>query len=128
MQKQAVSEAAREHQNNILKLEKKFFEEKVRLQKEANKKITDLSIRAHKEAVHNLTETTKAVYRDNIRLAQALEDHMREADMLKAMNAKLVAENRKICSEKDVHDMIIKQKITQTRSSSKEVIYSLSTY
>lgn len=43
--------ANREHKNVLSKMEQKFFEEKMRLQQEANKKIAELADRAHNEAI-----------------------------------------------------------------------------
>ena len=44
-------------------MEQKFFEEKMRLQQEANQKIAELAERAHTEAIKNLDETTRDVYK-----------------------------------------------------------------
>jgi hypothetical protein len=38
----------RRHQDHINKLERKFFEDKIRLQKEANRKISELAANAHR--------------------------------------------------------------------------------
>jgi hypothetical protein len=44
-------ETEKRHKEIIARLEKKFFEEKMRLQKEANQKIGELAARAHKVLV-----------------------------------------------------------------------------
>jgi hypothetical protein len=41
----------REHKETIEKLEQKFFEEKMRLQQESNKKIEEIATRAQDEAL-----------------------------------------------------------------------------
>lgn len=41
----------REHKDHMMRVEQKFFEEKMRLQIEANKKIEELAEKAHDAAV-----------------------------------------------------------------------------
>ena len=41
----------KEHKEQISRNEQKFFEEKMRLQQEANKKIEELAQKAHDEAI-----------------------------------------------------------------------------
>ena len=48
---QALEEAGHQHRSTVTTLEHKFFEEKLRLQKEANRRIADLAEKAHSEAV-----------------------------------------------------------------------------
>lgn len=102
-------------------MERKFFEEKIRLQKEANRKISELATKAHKEAVANLKETTKEVYRENIRMAEALAYHVQEGSDLKRENERLAEANRVLAEEKELHDVIIKEKIMQHKEQCKEV-------
>ena len=47
----SLDEAEHEHKFTLSTMEQKFFEEKVRLQKEANRRIADLAEKAHTEAV-----------------------------------------------------------------------------
>lgn len=47
----SLEEAAIHHEKAVSAMEYKFFEEKLRLQKEANRRIADLAGRAHEEAI-----------------------------------------------------------------------------
>jgi hypothetical protein len=47
-QKLELVETDKRHQETISKLERKFFEDKIRLQKEANRKISELAANAHR--------------------------------------------------------------------------------
>lgn len=47
-QKQELADTEKRHKDILAKLEKKFFEEKLRLQSEANRKIGELAAKAHK--------------------------------------------------------------------------------
>ena len=49
-----LDEAAHEHKVTLSTMEQRFFEEKLRLQKEANRRISDLAEKAHTEAVRYL--------------------------------------------------------------------------
>jgi hypothetical protein len=47
-QKEELVETEKRHKEILGKLDKKFFEEKLRLQNEANRKIGELAAKAHK--------------------------------------------------------------------------------
>ncbi len=49
--KEAMILNEKEHKDHMSRIEQKFFEEKMRLQIEANKKIEELAERAHEAAV-----------------------------------------------------------------------------
>nr|KAJ3421049.1 hypothetical protein HK105_004637 [Polyrhizophydium stewartii] len=120
-QKHELSDTEKRHKDIITRLERKFFEEKIRLQKEANRKISELATKAHKEAVLNLKDTTKEVYKENIRMAEALRYHVQEGEELAKMNAELVEANRQLTEEKDLHNVVVKEKIMQTKKQEQEI-------
>ncbi|KAI9208040.1 uncharacterized protein BJ171DRAFT_636549 [Polychytrium aggregatum] len=121
LQKVELSDAEKRHKDTVARLERKFFEEKIRLQKEANKKISELATRAHNEAVANLKETTKDVYKENQRMAAALRSHVQEGEELAKQNAELKEHNRQLCEDRDMHNVIVKEKISQTRQQMEEI-------
>ncbi|TPX67745.1 hypothetical protein SpCBS45565_g03666 [Spizellomyces sp. 'palustris'] len=121
-QKLQLADTERRHKDTVARMERKFFEEKIRLQKEANRKISELATKAHKEAVANLKETTKEVFRQNIRMAEALRYHVQEGEDLGKTNSRLSNVNKQLLEEKDFHDVIVKEKILQTKQQTKEVI------
>ena len=47
----SLDDAEHDHKTMLSTMEHKFFEEKIRLQKEANRRIADLAENAHSEAV-----------------------------------------------------------------------------
>lgn len=104
-----------------MRLEKKFFEEKIRLQKDANKKIGELATKAHKEAVSNLKDTTKDVYKENIRMSEALIYHVEEGKELNRINHELMQRNRELSEENELHNVIVKEKILQAKKQEAEV-------
>ena len=46
-----LEESEKEHEKAMSNMEYKFFEEKLRLQKEANRRIAELAGKAHEEAI-----------------------------------------------------------------------------
>ncbi|KAI8926332.1 hypothetical protein BC831DRAFT_232057 [Entophlyctis helioformis] len=120
-QKLELNDTEKRHKDIITRLERKFFEEKIRLQKEANRKISELATKAHKEAVTNLKETTKEVYKENIRMAEALRYHVQEGEELSKANAELTESNRQLTEEKDLHNVIVKEKIMQSKQQEQEI-------
>ncbi len=49
--KEVLEESEKEHDKDMVAMEYRFFEEKLRLQKEANRRIAELAGKAHDEAV-----------------------------------------------------------------------------
>ncbi|KAI8808503.1 hypothetical protein BJ742DRAFT_772166 [Cladochytrium replicatum] len=120
-QKLELQDTEKRHKEVIARMERKFFEEKIRLQKDANQKISELAMMAHKEAVANLSETTKEVYKENLRMAEALRHHVQEGEDLSRRNSELVGTNRHLAEENDLHNVIVKQKIVHSQQQSAEI-------
>ncbi|KAK0046843.1 basal body-orientation factor 1-like isoform X2 [Biomphalaria pfeifferi] len=119
--KEAMHNAGREHKATLARMEQKFFDEKMRLQQEANQKIAELAGKAHTEAIVNLDETTKSVYKENVRLTEALNYHMKEGEILKKERDKLLEENAILKEEKEVADLMIKEKVAQSRQQKDQI-------
>ncbi|KAI8819478.1 uncharacterized protein EV422DRAFT_534892 [Fimicolochytrium jonesii] len=120
-QKILLTDTERRHGETVARMERKFFEEKIRLQKEANRKISELATKAHKEAVSNLKETEKEVFRQNMRMTEALRYHVQEGEELNKANAELVLTNKQLLEEKNLHDVMVKEKILQNKQQSKDI-------
>ncbi|CAC5418876.1 Basal body-orientation factor 1 [Mytilus coruscus] len=119
--KNDMHNANRDHKGTLARMEQKFFEEKMRLQQEANQKIAELAERAHTEAIANLDETTKSVYKENVRLSEALNYHMKEGEVLKKKVARLDEENESLKGDKELNDMMIQEKVTQVKQQKEQI-------
>ncbi|VDI11830.1 Hypothetical predicted protein, partial [Mytilus galloprovincialis] len=119
--KNDMHNANRDHKGTLARMEQKFFEEKMRLQQEANQKIAELAERAHTEAIANLDETTKSVYKENVRLSEALNYHMKEGEVLKKKVARLDEENESLKGDKELNDMLIQEKVTQVKKQKEQI-------
>ncbi|XP_077781775.1 basal body-orientation factor 1 isoform X1 [Podarcis muralis] len=103
----------KEHQETICMLEKKFLEEKQRLEREAEKKIYMLAERAHHEAIMQLDAAGKAVFSENVRLHEALGYHMKETEELQKAKQKLEEKNAFLLQEKETNELLVQEKIRQ---------------
>ncbi|KAK3093033.1 hypothetical protein FSP39_010308 [Pinctada imbricata] len=119
--KESMYNANRDHKSTLTRMEQKFFEEKMRLQQEANQKIAELAERAHTEAIANLDETTKSVYKENVRLSEELNYHRKEAETLKKMRDRLLEENESLKGDKELNDMMVQEKIVQVKNQKEQI-------
>ncbi|ORZ39417.1 hypothetical protein BCR44DRAFT_127115 [Catenaria anguillulae PL171] len=115
-QKTQMTEMERRFKESMVRMERKFFEEKVRMQKETNRRISELAAKAHQEAVAALDETTKDMYRENVRLVEALKSHMSATEELTKQNSRLSAHNMQLVQEKEMNDLIVRDKIISAKN------------
>ena len=73
----------------------------------------------------NLDETTKSVYKENVRLSEALTYHMKEGEMLKKERQRLTEESEHLLGEKEVNDMMVQEKVIQAKQQ-KDIIKDVS--
>ena len=72
----------------------------------------------------NLDETTKSVYKENVRLSEALNYHMKEGELLKKERERLTEQNSLLKGEKDVNDSVVQERVVvakQQKESIKQV-------
>jgi len=73
----------------------------------------------------HLDETAKSVFKENARVTEALASHIDEADQLRDEVRRLEYENRQLRSNQELNDVLIQQKVAQSRRNKqtiKEVI------
>ncbi|XP_041122206.1 basal body-orientation factor 1-like isoform X1 [Polyodon spathula] len=113
--------AKKEHKEIVARMEHKFFGEKLRLEKEAEKKIAQLAERAHNEAVVQLDDAARSVFKENVRLNEALSYHMKEAEELKKMTAKLAEEKNDLLQKQVTSKLLVEEKVSQVVQLKREV-------
>ncbi|XP_049562733.1 basal body-orientation factor 1 isoform X5 [Orcinus orca] len=111
--KENLRNIEQKHQETLRRLEGRFLEEKYRLEKEAEKKIIMLADRAHHEAVVQLNNAGRAVFKENIYLQKALAYHLKEADALQKNSQKLQETQTSLLQQKEINDLLVKEKIMQ---------------
>lgn len=118
--KEALFQTEKQHKNTLSLMEHKFFEEKMRLQHEANRKIAELAEQAHSEAVSNLDETTRAVYKENIRLNEALHYHLEETKKLEKRKVELAQKTKSLLGEEELNSLVVQEKVMQAKQLQKQ--------
>lgn len=111
--KGAMGEMGRKHKDTVNRMERKFFEEKVRLQKEANVKIAELVTEAHHDAVNSLECKTLDVFQENVRTNEALRLHASENLELERNHKVAKEENTRLREEQLLHRIMMRDKIAQ---------------
>ncbi|XP_041947262.1 basal body-orientation factor 1 [Alosa sapidissima] len=112
----------REHKEMLARVEHKFFIEKVRLEKEAEQRIAQLAERAHNEAVVQLDDASCSVFKENMRLNEALTYHMSEVEHLRGRSEILEEENASLTLHKDTSEFMMKQNVCKMAAQKKEIL------
>ncbi|XP_058511502.1 basal body-orientation factor 1 isoform X2 [Ochotona princeps] len=113
MLKESLRNTERKHQETLRRLESRFFEEKHRLEQEAEKKVIMLAERAHHEAIVQLNNAGRSVFKENVYLQKALAYHQKEADTLQKNSQKLKENHTFLLHQKEINDLLVKEKIMQ---------------
>lgn len=116
-----IESMQQQHEEDLANQQQRFLEEKYRLQKEAARRITEVSKNAHDEAVSNLDSQTKEIYRKNIQIRDALEMHTEDAERLKKLNEVMLMENKQLKAEKELGETLVQEKVVQARQHKKLV-------
>ncbi|XP_054386794.1 basal body-orientation factor 1 isoform X1 [Pongo abelii] len=140
--KENLRNTERIHQETLRRLESRFFEEKHRLEQEAEKKIIMLAERAHHEAIVDwvlpglvsnfwaqaihlprpsqvlglqmqLNDAGRNVFKENVYLQKALAYHLKETDALQKNSQKLQESHTLLLHQKEINDLLVKEKIMQ---------------
>uniref|UniRef100_G3X2L0 Basal body-orientation factor 1 n=1 Tax=Sarcophilus harrisii TaxID=9305 RepID=G3X2L0_SARHA len=119
--KDTLRNSEKKHQDVLRRLEGRFFEEKCRLEKEAEKKVVMLAERAHQEAVVQLDNAGRAVFKENVRLQKALAFHMKEANDLQMTSKKLQDNQTLLLQQKETNELLIREKIMQVTQQKDQI-------
>lgn len=115
--KDALLHAKREHKSVLYKLERRFLEEKLKLQDTAKQQIAVLSEQAHSQAVANLDETTKQMYKNSAHMAEVLNTQVKDSDAMRTKLENLQKENQKLQQGNELHEKIMYDKIQEAKRS-----------
>ena len=67
----------------------------------------------------NLDDRTRNVYRENVRMAEALSLHMEHEESLQKSKGQLEMANRQLVAEKELNQQLVQDKIRQARQHKK---------
>ena len=68
-----------------------------------------------------MDETTRSIYKENVRLTEALNYHVKYGEDLGIAKKNLSTENKKLRSEKEMNSLIVEEKVIQGKKLQKQV-------
>ncbi|XP_016415171.1 basal body-orientation factor 1-like [Sinocyclocheilus rhinocerous] len=113
--------AYRGHQESLARTEYKFYTARIHFEKEAEQKITQLAEQAHHEAIAQLGTASHSVFKENVRLNEALNYYVKEAEELKRTNVALTEKNASLALLKETNELMRKESDSQLRSQQNEI-------
>ena len=117
-ERQSMSE---EHKLALEGLERKFLEEKNRLQKEYTRMLQEMKKSSQEEAVERLDASTKKILFENRRMAEELRLQVGETDELQKAKKALEEETKKLLREVALNEQSVKEYAKQGFRQSKEI-------
>ncbi|XP_057638489.1 basal body-orientation factor 1 [Chionomys nivalis] len=119
--KENLRNSEKKHQETLRRLESRFFEEKHRLEQEAEKRIIMLAERAHHEAVVQLNSAGRNVFKENVYLHKALTYHLKEAEVRQKNSKKLQESHSCLLHQKEINELLVKEKIMQLTQQKSQI-------
>ena len=118
---QERQDMAHEHKHALDSMERKFLEEKGRLQKEYKQMLAEMKKTSQEEAVERLDSSTKKILFENRRMAEELRLQVQETDELQKSKRTLEEENKKLRREVQLNEQSVKEYAKQGFRQSKEI-------
>ncbi|KAM8915438.1 basal body-orientation factor 1-like isoform 2-T2 [Spinachia spinachia] len=119
--KENMDVADKNHRENLNKLEQRFLIEKDRLEKEAEKTIALVEERAHNEAIVQLDDASRSVFKENIRINEALKYHIKESEQLQILTNSMFKEKASLALDKNTLELMVKKNAAQMEAQNKEL-------
>ncbi|NXO47642.1 BBOF1 factor, partial [Aramus guarauna] len=111
--KESMEISNRRHQEMIVRLEKRFLEEKKRLEEDVEKKQKIMTETTQHEAVLQLNSTGREVFKENVRLRNTFAYQLKETMELQKIKQKLEEDKALLLQEKEITEGLIQKKILQ---------------
>merc|ERR1719230_521830 len=109
-----------DHKETVAQMERKFLEEKGRLQKEYKQMLAEMKKTSQEEAVERLDSSTKKILFENRRMAEELRLQVQETDELQNSKKTLEGETKKLKREVALNEQSVKEYAKQGFRQSKE--------
>lgn len=120
--KETMSTSNREHQETLRQLENKFFDEKIRLEREAEQRLNRLTEQAHTEAIINLDDRAQCVFKENVRLHETIKIYKMEEAQRRKDYKELEEKNTRVVNDKEINELLIKEKVSDSRQRKGKII------
>uniref|UniRef100_UPI00398E85C7 basal body-orientation factor 1-like n=1 Tax=Pristiophorus japonicus TaxID=55135 RepID=UPI00398E85C7 len=119
--KDTMNTANKEHKETLRQLESKFFGEKMRLEREAEQKLIQLTEQAHTEAIMNLNKRAQCVFKENVRLHETVKIYKIEEQHMRKSHKALAEKSTQLVSEKETNELLVKENASAMRQQRKKI-------
>lgn len=109
------------NKETIAQMERKFFEEKAKLQREAKQMLAEIKKSSQEEAVERLDASTKKILFENRRMATELRLQIQEADELQKLSRARDEENKRLRRDVDLQEQSGKEYAKQRYKHTREI-------
>ncbi|KAJ1639118.1 hypothetical protein T492DRAFT_571639, partial [Pavlovales sp. CCMP2436] len=109
------------HKEAVAQMERKFFEEKGKLQREAKQMLAEIKKSSQEEAVERLDASTKKVLFENRRMGEELRLQVQETDELQKISRKREDENKRLRREVELNEDTLKEYAKQGFKATREI-------
>lgn len=109
------------HKETISAMERKFYDEKGKMQREYKQMLAEIKKSSQEEAVERLDASTKKILFENRRMAEELRLQVQEADDLQKMNRKREEENKRLRREVELNEQGLKEYSKQGFKQTREI-------
>uniref|UniRef100_G3NY74 Basal body-orientation factor 1 n=1 Tax=Gasterosteus aculeatus aculeatus TaxID=481459 RepID=G3NY74_GASAC len=113
--------ADKDHREKLNILEQNFFLEKIRLEREAEKTIALVEEKAHVEAIVQLDDASRSVFKENVRLNEALKYHIKESELLQMLANSMEKEKASLALDKNTLELMVKKNAAQMQAQNQEL-------
>uniref|UniRef100_A0A8C5R4L3 Basal body-orientation factor 1 n=1 Tax=Leptobrachium leishanense TaxID=445787 RepID=A0A8C5R4L3_9ANUR len=103
-------------------MEKRFIQDKHRMKTEEEKRIMVLAETAHREAIKQLGESGRAVFKENVHLKKEYSYLLAEVEKLKNTKEKLQNEIALLLVNKETNEMLVKEKVVQSAKKKAQIL------
>ncbi|XP_061700789.1 basal body-orientation factor 1-like isoform X2 [Syngnathoides biaculeatus] len=114
--------AEKENRDNRNMMEYRFFKEKAQLEREAEQLIAQMEEQAHHEALLQLDDASRCVFKENVGLNETLKHHMKEAEELHKLANSLTKKNTSLAMDKTL-EMLAKKNTAQMLAQKQELAH-----
>ncbi|CAH2328020.1 basal body-orientation factor 1 [Pelobates cultripes] len=119
--KENLRTQSKAHEVTLSIMEKRFIQDKHRMKMEEEKRIVVLAESAHSEAIKQLGESGRNVFKENVHLKKEYSFLLNEVEELKKTKEILQNEIAQLLLDKETNEMLIKKKALQSARKKTEI-------
>mmetsp|Transcript_19366 Transcript_19366/g.45329 ORF Transcript_19366/g.45329 Transcript_19366/m.45329 type:complete len:477 (+) Transcript_19366:132-1562(+) len=119
--RQELTDMQAAHRDAFAQLERKLFEEKQRVQREAADKVDQIKRHSEEEVVSRLDVSTKQIRQHNRKLTEDIRLHVQETEEVTRARDRLLEENRNLRRDMELNEQSVQEFAKHSYRQSKEI-------